>query len=77
MAKDRHNQGGPTRNPKDVPTEDRNNPAPPGRNAQSQSLPLGDEERRERAEDVGEARGRGTNRRTGSDSNRSKANRGW
>jgi hypothetical protein len=76
MAKDRSNMGGPTQRPKDEPTEDRNNPAPDDRSAQSQSLPIGDEERHERAEDFGEARGRGTNPRTGSDSNRSRKNRG-
>lgn len=76
MAKDRHNQGGPTRGPKDEPTEDRNNPAPPGQSAQSQSLPIGDGERRDRAEEFGEERGRGTSPRTGSESNRSRSNRG-
>lgn len=51
--------GGPTQNPKDEPTRDRDNPAPSGQSAQSQSLPIGDEERHERAEDLGEQREHG------------------
>ena len=53
MAKDRHNQGGPTRNPKDEPTADRDH-----RNARSR------EELQERSVS-GERPGRG--RRNGSD----------
>ena len=71
MAKDRDNMGGPTQGPKDEPTEDRNNPNPSGQRAQAQSLPIGDEERHERAEDLGEQREHGTGKRTGSESNES------
>ena len=77
MAKDRENMGGPTQNPKDEPTRDRDNQAPSGQSAQSQSLPIGDEERHERAEDLGEQREHGSAKRTGSDSNASKKNRGF
>ncbi|MGH9457190.1 MAG: hypothetical protein ACRD2J_06065 [Thermoanaerobaculia bacterium] len=77
MAKDRHNQGGPTRNPKDEPTADRDNRVSSGRRAQAQSAPIGDEERHARASDRGEQLGHGRGKRTGSDSNRSKKGRGW
>lgn len=75
MARER-NVGGPTQSPKDEPTADRDNPAPSGQSAQSQSAPIGDEERDERAEDLGEQIERGTGGRTGSDSNQSRKNRG-
>ena len=73
---DRKNVGGPSQSPKDRPTDDRDNPAPSDQSAQSQSRPIGDEERDVRAEASGEERGRGTNPRTGSDSNQSRKNRG-
>jgi ribosome-associated translation inhibitor RaiA len=49
MAKNRENMGGPTQRPSDPPTEDRDNAAQPaGMSAQSQSGPIGDEERSNR-----------------------------
>lgn len=63
MAKDRHNQGGPTVSPKDTPTDDRENRNhESSANAQSQSEPIGDEERVNRE-------GAGMSRRNGSESN--------
>jgi hypothetical protein len=62
MAKDRHNQGGPTVSPKDQPTPDRDNERQTERSAQSQSAPIGDEERDNRE-------GAGESRRNGSQSN--------
>ena len=52
MAKDRTNMGGPTQGRKDEPTEDRDNRLQPsGMSAQSQSSPIGDEERSNRDHD--------------------------
>ena len=63
MAKDRHNQGGPTRSPKDEPTDDRDNRNIEAEtNAQSQSRSIGDEERTNRE-------GEHVSRRNGSQSN--------
>ena len=62
MAKDRHNQGGPTVSPNDGPTDDRDNRGhESSANAQSQSGPIGDEERVNRE-------GAGLSRRNGSES---------
>lgn len=62
MANDRTNTGGPSQSPKDEPTADRDNSTYSGRNAQSQSEPIGDEERENRE-------GAGESRRNGSESN--------
>lgn len=63
MAKDRHNQGGPTRSPKDEPTGDRDNrDFQSESNAQSQSSPIGSEESANRE-------GEYESRRNGSESN--------
>jgi ribosome-associated translation inhibitor RaiA len=52
MAKDRENMGGPTQGSNDPPTADRNNDKQPsGMSAQSQSSPIGDEERSNRDRD--------------------------
>lgn len=61
MAKNRLNQGGPTRNPKDEPVKAK--PRVHNR-AQAQSKPEGDDERRNRE-------GVKPSRRTGSESNAS------
>ena len=76
MAKDKNHFGGPTQGSNDEPTRDRDNPAPHGQRASAQSLPIGDEERHERAEDRGETWDSAEKSRTGSDSNRSRKNRG-
>lgn len=64
MAKDRENMGGPTVNRKDSPIEVDKEESLSSNNAQSQSNPEGDDERRNRE-------GAGKSRRSGSESNAS------